>query len=193
MRTTSIVRTGGPCLVRERAEGGEGPLILFGTMTRFNEWNEIDSPVEGHFMERIAPGALLGSFVRDRGRMKAVFMHGRDPNLGTKPLGQIVSLREDALGGHYEVALLDAPYVAELLPGLRAGLFGSSFRFRVRDQRIDARPPRSEHNPQALPEVTVREAQIQDLGPCTFPAAAGTSAGVKSLTDWFMFGERLAS
>ena len=62
----------------------------------------------------------------------------------------------------------------------RAGLYGSSFRFTVtREQRSD-HPARSEANPDAIPERTIREASVLELGPVTFPAYAGATSGVRS-------------
>ncbi|HMF61353.1 MAG TPA: hypothetical protein VK595_13325, partial [Vicinamibacterales bacterium] len=41
-------------------------------------------------------------------------------------------------------------------------------------------------NPHGLPERTVKEAQLMEFGPVTFPAYAGATAGVRSLTDDFL-------
>jgi HK97 family phage prohead protease len=67
-------------------------------------------------MERIAPGAFAHRIANDRRRIKVLFQHGRDPQIGDKPLGPIRTLREDETGAFYEVRLLDAPCVDELLP-----------------------------------------------------------------------------
>jgi phage head maturation protease len=82
--------------------------------------------------------------------------------------------------------MLDTGYNRELLPGLEAGVYGSSFRFKVTREDVDQRPQRSEHNPEALPERTVREVELFEMGPVTVPAYADTTAGVRSLTDWYV-------
>ena len=173
-------------------EGEKGPT-LFGHFARFNEWTEIDSIFEGRFMERFAPGAFKKTIAENRASMRVLFQHGRDPQIGDKPLGPINSLREDEEGTFYEVDLLDAPYVREgVLPGLKAGLYGASFRFQVVREDLDKEPPRSDHNPDGMPERTVREARVMEFGPVTFPAYQGATAGVRSITDEF-FIQRLAT
>ena len=42
----------------------------------------------------------------------------------------------------------------------------------------------------AFPERMIRETQVFEFGPVTFPAYEGASAGVRSLTDWYRSGER---
>jgi Caudovirus prohead protease./Transcription factor WhiB. len=64
-----------------------------------------------------------------------------------------------------------------------AGLYGSSFRFTVGADNFDAKPGRSDYNPDGLPERTIREAKVAEFGPVTFPAYQGATAGVRSLTD----------
>jgi HK97 family phage prohead protease len=159
---------------------------MFGHFARFNEWAEIDSVFESHFLERIAPGAFARTLARDRGRLRVLFQHGRDPQIGDKVLGVPQTLREDELGGFYEVPLfVGTSYVADLLPGLRAGAYGSSFRFKVLREEMNDTPRASSYNPKALPERTIREVRLMEFGPVTFPAYDGATAGVRSLTDWY--------
>jgi len=44
---------------------------------------------------------------------------------------------------------------------------------------------RSTWNPDALPERTIRSAQVFEFGPVTFPAYVGATAGIRSPTDWY--------
>lgn len=137
-------------------------------------------------MERIAPGAFAQSILSHRDQIKVLFQHGQDPQVGDKPLGPLTALREEAEGLVYEVPLLDTSYNRDLKPGLEAGLYGSSFRFSVAAEDFDQRPGRSEHNPDGLPERTVKDLRLFELGPVTFPAYLGATAGVRSMTDAFL-------
>jgi phage head maturation protease len=166
----------------EVREVPDGQPVLAGHFARFNEWTEIDSLFEGRFMERIAPGSFVDSF--SSLTPKALFQHGRDPQVGDKVLGSPVSVREDEEGAAYEVPLF--PSVPPLiLDGLRAGAYGASFRFSVNGEDVNRKPERSDYNPDGLPERTITSAQVAEFGPVTFPAYAGTTAGIRSLTDEF--------
>ena len=167
----------GPSLRSEE----KGPEQMVGRFCTYDVWTEINSRAEGHFLERFAPGSLANT-LSDPG-IRALFQHGFDPQIGDKPLGPIRSLEEREDGVHYEVDLIDASYVRDVAAGLRAGLYGSSFRFgTVREDRVRS-PRRSEHNPLGLPEVTVREAFVREFGPVTFPAYKESTAGMRSVTD----------
>jgi HK97 family phage prohead protease len=169
-----------------RAAGDEGMPTLFGHFAIFNEWTEIDSIFEGHFLERIAPGAFRKTFREQRDEMRVLFQHGMDWNIGDKPLGPIEDLREDKTGAYYEAPLLDTSYNRDLLPGLEASLYGASFRFRVLREEFNEEPDPSDDNPKGLPERTIKEAQVFEFGPVTFPAYPNATAGVRSLTDEFL-------
>jgi HK97 family phage prohead protease len=172
----------------ELREANDGAMPrMSGHFAVFNQWTEIDSIFEGRFMERFAPGAFKKTMSDRRESLKVLFQHGHDPQVGDKPLGPIEDLREDDRGAYYEVPLLDAPYVRDnVLPGLEAGLYGASFRFRVLREEMDDKPERSAHNPDGIQERTVKEVELKEFGPVTFPAYEGATAGVRSLTDAFL-------
>jgi HK97 family phage prohead protease len=151
-----------------------------------NEWAEINSAWEGHFMERFAPGAWKKTIREGGNRIKALFQHGADPQVGDKPLGPFHRLEEDEGGGYAEVKLLDTSYNRDLLPGLKEGLYGASHRFGVIKASEEDFPEPSESNPRGIKEVTIKEARLSELGPVTFPAYEGASAGVRSMTDEFL-------
>lgn len=167
----------------EPTDGSIGTLT--GHFSVFDVWYEVDSVYEGHFLERIAPGAFADTIANDRGAMRVTFNHGTDPSLGNKVLGPITALEEDRTGARYEVALLDTTYNRDLLPGLKAGVYGSSFRFNVLDEEFDHKPGRSRHNPDGIPERTITRAHVGEFGPVTFPASPAATAGVRSLTDQY--------
>lgn len=186
----SLIRATPPGGVELRAAGDGGMPTMTGHFAVFNEWTEISSMFEGNFMERIAPRAFAKTFREQT--PKVLFQHGQDPQVGDKPLGSVVALREDGDGAAYEVQLLDTAYNRDLLPGLEAGLYGASFRFRVMREEILDEPGPSAWNPRGLPERTIKEAQVMEFGPVTFPAYASATAGVRSMTDEFVVA-RMAS
>jgi hypothetical protein len=133
-------------------------------------------------MERVQEGAFVDSFeVRTP---KITFNHGHDPELGDKLLGHPVKAYENDTGGVVEAPLFSGvpPLVTD---GLRAGAYGSSFRFGVDEDDIVHKPATSDYNPEGLPERTIIKASVFEAGPVTFPAYANTTAGVRSLTDQF--------
>jgi HK97 family phage prohead protease len=182
----NLVRALRPGLELRTADNGDAPT-LFGHFAIFNRWAEIDSWFEGHFMERIAPGAFKKTIDENRDAIKVTFNHGMDPTLGDKPLGPIDVLEEDRKGGYYEVPLLDTDYNRELIPGLEAGLYGASFRFQVIREEFNEEPDPSDTNPKGIPERTLKELRLFEFGPVTFPAYVEADAGLRSLTDRFTF------
>src|SRR6266496_817556 len=90
----------------ELRDDASGSPVMNGHFAVFDEWTEIDSVWEGNFMERIAPGAFKKTFRENRDRIRALFQHGQDPQIGDKPLGPVQTLREDEVGAFYEVPLL---------------------------------------------------------------------------------------
>lgn len=158
---------------------------LYGYFSAFDSWYEVASMWEGDFLERVAPGAFAQTIAEDRDGMRVLFDHGFDPQLGNKVLGPIESLAEDSRGAAYEVPLFDTSYNRDLLPGLRAGVYGASMRMRVMADSWDDEPGPSAHNPKGLPERSITRAQVMEFGPVTFPASLAASAGVRSTTDRF--------
>lgn len=168
-----------PDRVRSDGDPEDDGRTLHGHFAVFNEWTEIDSWFEGHFLERIAPGAFKKTIRENRSEIKPLFQHGMDPQVGDKPLGPIDDLREDDVGAYYEVRLLDTTYTADLIPGLRAGLYGASFRFQTIREDMVNKPDASESNPKGLPERTLKELRLFEFGPVTFPAYPAATAAVR--------------
>lgn len=186
--TENLVRTSvAPMELRT----GDGSAVdgntMFGQFTTFDTFAEINSRREGRFLERNAPGMLDRTIANRRSQIKVLFDHGADPSIGNKVLGEITDLRADS---SYTVDLLDAPYVNDLKPGLKRGLYGASYRFSIADKGEVWHHPKqpSAHNPLALPERTVTAVDVYEFGPVTFPAFVGATAGVRSIasTDDFV-------
>lgn len=169
-----------------RADEGSTGRTLFGHFAVFNRWTEIDSWYEGRFLERIAPGAFEGTFTERADKIRVLYDHGHDPMIGNKPLAAPNVLREDRAGAYYEAELFEASYVEDLLPALRAGQLGASFRFKVTGE--DWADPKSatKANPAKLPERTITSVELYEFGPVTFPAYDDASAGVRSGSDSFI-------
>src|SRR6266496_3603163 len=162
----------------ELRDSGGGMPTLAGHFAVFDDWAEINSNFEGHFLERISPTAFNKTFKENRRNMRVLFQHGKDPQIGEKVLGPITDLRSTQHGAAYEVPLFDTSYNHDLIPGLREGQYGSSFRFSVVKEDFNRKPEKSDYNPTSLPERTIEEARVSEFGPVTFPAYAGADAGL---------------
>lgn len=157
--------------------------LLSGHFSSFDTWYRVESSWEGDFMERTAPGFTAQTIAEDRSGMRVLFNHGFDTMAGDKVLGPINVLREDSTGPYYEVPLFDTSYNRDLLPGLKAGVYGASFRMRVMADSWVDEPNPSDYNPKALPERTITRAKVMEFGPVTFPANPEATAGARSATD----------
>lgn len=155
----------------------------------FDTWYRISSWWEGDFYERTVRGAFKrtinahNSAKTAGGRAKTLFNHGMDFHIGDKLLGRIESLTEEADSPLSLVDLYDTSYNRDLLPGLQDGEYGSSFMFRVVRDEWNQEPEPAEHNPEGLPERTVKEVRLYEAGPVTWPANPDATAGMRSATD----------
>lgn len=174
-----------------RADAGASPVMVL-RFSAFGAWYEISSWYEGRFLERILPGAFVKTIAERGDRVKILFNHGADFFIGDKILG-VPQLLEERLDGAYaEVPMLDTSYNRDLIPGLEAGGYGSSFMFNVMDEVWVHEPEPSEHNPEGLPERSILQVRLFEAGPVTWPASHAATAGMRSvagLTDWY--GEQL--
>lgn len=187
MMNDVLIRGGLPLEARATDEGMPTLVTRFAV---FNVWTEIHSWWEGDFLERLAPGAFAKTIAERRDQIKVLYDHGMDFHIGNKILGRPEILREDPEGPWSEVSLLDTSYNRDLIPGLDAGGYGASFRFRVVKEQWNEEPGTADHNPKGLPERTITEVKLFEFGPVTFPAYEEATAGLRSLTDQFL--ERMA-
>jgi HK97 family phage prohead protease len=156
--------------------------------SQFDVWYEIDSWWEGQFLERTVSGAFKRTIARNT--PKVLFNHGMDLNIGDKVLGVVELLEERPESPHLEAGLLDTSYNRDLLPGLRAGAYGSSFMFEVTAESWEREPEASDYNPKGLPERSITEVSLFEAGPVTWPANPEATAGVRSGTDWMIEAAR---
>ena len=160
----------------ERAGGDEASSVLEMRFAIFNRWQEI-SDAQGRYLERLSPGVFRKSLKERFAGIRAVLSHGKDPSLGSTVLGKIAEIREEAEGAIARVNLFRA--VPELLlDGLRAGVYGASFRGEPIKSETNWHPGISRHNPEGIPEVTRLEIRLRDIGPTPFAAYEGTTATV---------------
>lgn len=176
-----------PMELRAAADGGMP--ILEVRFSPFNVWYEVSSWWEGDFMERTVRGAFAKTMSEASAAavmpVKMLFDHGYDPMIGNKVLSAVESLSEETDSAVASGTLFDTSYNRDLLPGLEAGVYGSSFRFRVIQDQWNDEPGTSDYNPKGLPERTITEIRLFEQGPVTFPASPTATAGVRSLTDTY--------
>jgi Caudovirus prohead serine protease len=123
---------------------------LVGWAAVFNKWSEINSAIEGRFLERLVPGSFARTLARDRAGIRVLLEHGRDPQIGNRPLGTPTVLREDELGVRYEVPLLPTSHNADLDPASAPASPRRLLRFQVQREQWRERPERSTFNPDRL-------------------------------------------
>jgi HK97 family phage prohead protease len=185
------------CSVRSADDdlGDDSLGLLDVRWSPFNSWYRIDSWWEGSFLERTVKGAFKRTIAAhnaaqrdDAHNIKTLFNHGMDFYTGDKLLGDIEELAEDRDAARSTVRLWDTSYNRDLLPGFRSGAYGASFMFRVIKEAWDEEPEKSDHNPDGIPERTIKEARVFEAGPVTWPASPTASSGMRcaSGTDAFM-------
>jgi HK97 family phage major capsid protein/HK97 family phage prohead protease len=178
-----------------RAEGDDPEVEATGLGTMVGHFSLFDSPyeinswMEGNFIERIAPGAFKRTMKNRSGEtpIRVLLEHGLDPMVGDKPLGVPEVLEERDGGGYAETPLFDTSYNRDLAPALAAGAYGQSFRFQVLRDEWDEEPEPSESNPRGIAERTIKEVRMIEFGPTVFPASPATNSttGLRSTTDQF--------
>lgn len=172
----------------ERAQKPEdGTLgVLRGYFVTWAERAEIDSLFEGHFLEQFDRGAFTKTFKENGDGMRMLVDHGMDPQQGRRPIaGKFTNLSENATGATYEAPLLDTEFNRELLPGLEAGLYGASMRFKIIRAEENLDPGRTKDNPDGIPTRNIKEALVREVSVTAFPVYKNTSADVsaRSITD----------
>lgn len=156
-------------------ERGNG-LTLEGYAAVFDQWTEVDNPIEGHFMESIARGAFESTLKQRADRIPLMYDHGHHPLIGQMPLGRIESLVEDNVGLKVRAKLHDNWLVQPLRDAIRSGAMREmSFRFRGVRDRVEK--PRGAGD---LPKVIRTEVKLIELGPATIGVYAGTEMALRA-------------
>jgi HK97 family phage prohead protease len=161
-----------------------GKLTLYGHFSVFDTPTEINSVYEGRFIERIAPGAFKKTFAERGDRIKIMWNHGRSEILPDVLIAKPKIVAEDERGAYYEAEMFSG-LPEWLYEGLRAQVYGASFRFQAHDEDWNEHPGRSDDNPEGLPERIVRTASVAEAGPVSWPAYEAATSAVRSLSDRF--------
>lgn len=184
-------KSGDEEILQELAKDGSDLGTLEVNFSKFNTWYRIDSFWEGTFLERTAPGTFKKTLAERGPQVKMLFNHGMDFNIGDKVLSTPEQYGERKDSPFLSGPLFDTSYNRDLLPGLRAGAYGSSFMFEVLGETWNNEPEKSADNPDGIPERTIHEVRLFEAGPVTWPANPDATAGVRSGTDWY--GEQVRS
>lgn len=191
-----------PFATRAAAEAGDG-WTLDGYGAVFNRLTVIDS-WEGMFREKIANRSMNRSFRESPPIVQ--FDHGRHPLIGSFPIAELVSVREDVDatlapegGAHIIANIFRHLFFEPLREAIKAkAVSGMSFRFEVVREKwetADGKLIRDDEELLAelrktwrgdvpedeLPIRTLQELRVPEMGPVVWPAYADTSVGVRSI------------
>lgn len=148
----------------------EGYAAVFDSPTVIEDWS-------GRFAERIKKGAFAKT-IQERTVLQ--FDHGHHPLIGSIPLGDITTLREDDKGLFVRARLSDNWLVEPVRDAIRSGAVnGMSFRFRVIHDESEEGAEWAEELG-AEKGVTLLEVAMPELGPVVFPAYEDTEVGVRA-------------
>jgi HK97 family phage prohead protease len=151
---------------------GDG-LTLHGYAAVFNSPTKIRD-LQGEFEETLLPGAFKRSLETRTPVLQ--WDHGKDPAVGTAPIGDIQDLREDDHGLLVRARLYDHPSTGRVRQAIKGkSVKGMSFRFGV-PEGGEAWSTRD-----GMDVREISDADVHELGPVVFPAYDSTSVTVRSL------------
>jgi HK97 family phage prohead protease len=150
-----------------RASKGDKPQIA-GYAAVFNTPTDI-----GYFREQIAPGAFTKA-IADKQDVKCLFNHDPNKVLGRTKSGTL-RLAEDNTGLKYECDIDQSTSVGKDVHAHieRGDVDQCSFGFVVRDEDIS-------YDKEGTPTRTIKQADLFDVSPVTYPAYPTTSVEARS-------------
>lgn len=161
-------------VLEKRDDGQPGKIrgvaaVYFNPADQRTEYQLWDGAVE-----RIMPGAFDRAIKEDD--VRGLFNHDAGAVLGRTKAGTL-TLESRADGLHYEIAPSETSVYRDVAEHLRRGdVDGSSFAFRVREENW--RKEGEGRNEMEIREI--RQVELFDVGPVTYPAYGATSAGFRS-------------
>lgn len=170
-------RFAGTCGIEER---GDGKAVITGYAAVFYRDGDPDTEFElwPGLVERIAPGAFNRA-LRERDDARALLNHNPNLLLGRASSGTL-RLSVDSVGLRYEIEPPGAQYATDAIESIKRGdLSGSSFAFNAKTIEM-----RSEESRDIR---ILKDVELFDVGPVTYPAYEGTSVGMRSKRardDW---------
>jgi HK97 family phage prohead protease len=156
----------------------EGHVAVFNTRTRIPDH-------AGDFEEEMLPGFADRS-LRDSGYPVMQFDHGKDPRVGTVPIGKYDTWEPDGKGYFVRGELFDNPVVEPVRQAIEhKAIRGMSFRFKV-----SKGGDQWERRNGGMDLRRVADADVPEAGPVVFPAYASTTVSVRSILATFTPEER---
>lgn len=168
--------------LENRADGQPPTIVGYGAVfyDPADPGTEYDlSDSWGGFCERIMPGAFDRAIREDD--VRGLFNHDPNQILG-RTAANTMRLSVDKVGLRYEIDPPDTQTARDIMESLKRGdVSGSSFSFSINEQVW-----RDIKDAVTGEVTTVREltaVSLFDVGPVSFPAYEGTTAGVRSAAD----------
>ncbi len=160
--------------VKLEERGDDGPLKIVGYGAVFYDGTErTEYELWNNVFERIMPGAF-DEAIREND-VRGLFNHNPDNLLGRTGARTMV-LSVDAVGLRYEIDSGQTRVAADVVEHIRRGdLTGSSFAFRVTDERW------REEGDKEIREIL--RVELYDTGPVTYPAYDSTTTDLRSIED----------
>lgn len=159
--------------LRAKTDEADRP-VLEGYAALFDEWTQIGGDEWG-FMESIAPGAFARS-LKEADDIKAFFNHDGNQVLGST-FAKTAEFEEDKKGLRAVIYPPDTVAGRDVVTLVKRGdVRGMSFMFRVRPNGDDWTDPEQKGE---LPKRVLRDLQLFEAGPVTFPAYEATSISAR--------------
>lgn len=177
---SKLYRIAPPSALIFRDEDGE--QTVEGIVVPYGQWSEVDSVMEGHFIERFAAGSLRKSFSEGFSRMKGYFEHGRSRLFDRAPIMELREAWETNEAAFFRANLLRG-LPEWMTDGLRRGLYGVSLGAEEVKTDRTRYPKRSDYNPKGLEERTYKELRGHDISLTPSPHYSEATAVLRSITD----------
>lgn len=173
-------RSAGRPIRLKRNEGEEKPILAGYASVFYNGTDETEyelwKDAAGRCVERVLPGAFARA-IKEEDDCRALFNHDSNLVLG-RTAANTLRLTEDEAGLAYEIDLPDTQLSRDLAVSVgRGDVSGSSFAFNVRKQSV-TREVLSDGTDLIVREI--KDVDLYDVGPVTFPAYASSTTGLRS-------------